>query len=165
MTSEARRLVAGVKYRGWEGLAGVMAERMERVLVGLALPDAPVLVPVPTTRARARARGYNQAERLAHHLGIRRGWPVRDLLVRKGEGPSQVGLPPRYRLSNVNSAFAVTSHRGPGPCSGPVLLVDDVLTTGATLSAASTALSAAGVERVFALTFARAIPGLDDPPS
>jgi predicted amidophosphoribosyltransferase len=114
-----------------------------------------VVVPVPTTSSRLRARGYNQAGLLADRVGARLGLPVGDALERVRGDVSQTALTPEERRSNVRGAFR---------CSGPVrgasvLLVDDVLTTGATAGEAATTLVAAGADRVVLVAFARALAG------
>jgi len=162
LDGQAGRLAAGLKYLGWPGLGDPMARAMTHAVAGLRLRGAPILVPIPTTPARERARGYNQARVLARALGAVRSWPTWDLLHRPAEGRSQVGLPPRYRLTNVQSAF--TAHAGASSRTRgrTVVLVDDVLTTGATLAEAARTLRGAGVETVTGLVFARALPGIVD---
>jgi predicted amidophosphoribosyltransferase len=108
------------------------------------------LVPVPLHPARRRKRGFNQAERLAHALGRRTGMAVRDCLLRSGSNLRQVGRDRAARLAGP--AGSVTS-RGPVPQSA--VLVDDVMTTGATLTACAAGLRAAGSTEVSALVFAR----------
>ncbi len=116
-----------------------------------------VLVPVPTTRRRERARGYNQALVLAEALGRCTGYPVRDLLQRGGGSRTQVFLPPSERLANVRGAFTARPDAHVELSDRRVILVDDVLTTGATASEAARALAAVGAREVEILTFARAL--------
>lgn len=137
-----------------------MAARMNRLDL---LPDGVsecVVVPVPTTRARRRVRGYNQAGLLASSLGSILDRPVVEGLGREGAGRTQVSLRPMERLANVRRAFSLRD-RAVGRLEGNyVVLVDDVLTTGATVSAASEVLERAGVVGVSVVAFARAVPGL-----
>jgi predicted amidophosphoribosyltransferase len=135
----ARNLVHALKYGGWRVAAPVMAERM-LVAAGATLRALDVLVPVPLGRTRERERGHNQAALLAAALGRAAGLPVAAALRRRRETRSQTRLPPAERRRNLR-----------------VALVDDVLTTGATLGAAATALAALGPETIGAVTFARAL--------
>jgi ComF family protein len=153
----ASALVHQLKYRGWPAVSVVMADRMRRVpLPADVRVETRIVVPVPTTAVRVRERGYNQAAVLAQALAERTGRTCIDALVRGGAASSQTTLQPAARLANVAGAFAL----GPGAeraiADEHVLLVDDVLTTGATVIACSEALVDAGVRCVSVLTFARA---------
>jgi predicted amidophosphoribosyltransferase len=162
----ASSLVRALKYEGWLRVAPVLVRPMLRALEdGVLSPsagDAPPLggiVPVPTTPKRLRERGFNPARVLAEGVGQALDLPVLEALSRPLEAPRQVGLPPSRRAANVKGAFV--AERGPRDSLLPpyVLLVDDVLTTGATGVAAAESLARAGVARVGFLTFARALPG------
>ena len=147
----ARRLMHALKYEGWRCAAEPMAEVMRRT-VGARLREADLLIPVPLGATRLRERGHNQAEELARALARRTGLPVASgALVRGRETRSQTALAPAARTANVAGAF-----RGVGRHAARLVLVDDVLTTGATLTAAAEALSAAGAMSIGAVTFARA---------
>ena len=127
---------------------------------GLAGPGAsPVVTFVPTTPARERSRGYNQARQLALHFASSRGLVLCELLERRGGERSQTTLRPSERFANVEGAFRSVEDLHM-PDGAHVILVDDVLTTGATASAASRELVRAGAGRVTLMTFARAIPEL-----
>ncbi len=140
----ARELVARLKYRnaraGVRWLAGAMA----------ALVDEPVSVVtwVPTTTARRRARGFDQAELLARAVARRLRTPCRRAL-RRHPGPPQTGADAATR----RLGRPVIAARG--QLTGTVLLVDDVTTTGITLTAAAQAARSAGADRVIALVAAR----------
>jgi len=113
-------------------------------------PDA--IVPVPLHPRRLRRRGFNQALPLARALAGVVEAPVRsDLLVRHRDTPPQVGLTRDERKSNVREAFA-----GRSPVPERIWLVDDVITTGATIESCAAALSAAGAKQVTAITLALA---------
>jgi ComF family protein len=150
----ARNLVHALKYGGWRIAAPAMAARTAAAAAaGLRGLDA--LVPVPLGRTRERERGHNQAALLAAALGRLAGVPVaRDALRRVRETRSQTRLAPAERRRNVAGAFAA----GTAALAGRrVALVDDVLTTGATLGAAAQALAALGPASIGAVTFARAL--------
>lgn len=117
-----------------------------------------VVVPVPTTRARLRRRGYNQAERLARVVARETRRPLLEPLVRTGRSRTQVSLHPTERRANVEKVFQAHPSRSRTLRESRVLLIDDVLTTGATGGAAARALQAAGARSVTLLTFARALP-------
>jgi predicted amidophosphoribosyltransferase len=110
------------------------------------------LVPVPLHPKRRRQRGYNQAERLAGALAARTGMRVADVLHRQGPAARQVGRGRNERLAGIQGAVAVKD-RAVAP--GEAVLVDDVATTGATLSACAAALLGAGSRSVRAVTYAR----------
>jgi len=118
------------------------------------------VVPVPTTRLRVRRRGYNQALLLARSVAERLGLDLVEALLRTRGGATQVALHPSQRRANVRGAFQAREEAFPGLRGVHVLLVDDVLTTGATAVAAATELALAGVSEVTLLTYARALPFL-----
>ncbi len=111
------------------------------------------LVPVPLHHRRRRARGFNHARELADGLGRARGLPVLDCLVRARETPQQVGLSRQGRWENVAGAFRLK--REFDLTGRPLLLIDDVLTTGATTNACARVLASAGAGRRAVLTISR----------
>ena len=124
------------------------------------LAEAELLVPVPLHRRRLFARRYNQAALLAQALGRLSGRPVATrLLLRRRNTPSQGHLKPAQRRRNVAGAFAVAAMGEARLAGARVLLIDDVLTTGATLEAAAKALIAGGARQVDCLTLARVVLG------
>jgi ComF family protein len=149
----ARNLVYALKYGGWRIAASPMAAIMVAE-AGAALRRTDALVPVPLGRARLRERGHNQAAVLAAALGKASSLPViAGALRRARETPTQTRLSPAQRRVNVAGAFAPAG----APLSGMhVALVDDVVTTGATLGAAAQALAELGPASIGAVTFARA---------
>lgn len=153
----ANRLVHQLKYHGWRALARPLAERMAQ----LALPDwaraARMCVPVPTTAQRLRERGYNQAQLLAAAFAAVTGREPVHALIRTGSSGSQTALRPLERKRNVARTFQSDARAAARIRDADVLLIDDVLTTGATASACALALSAAGARRVALVTFARAL--------
>ena len=148
----AREAVVTLKFRGGRYLAPLMGELWRAELVGQPI-YADLLVPVPLTVERQRERGFNQAALLADELALTLGRPVlKDVLVRR-ERPAQRTLGAAQRLRNLRGAIACVQ---PDAVAGQrVLLVDDVVTTGATLSACAASLAAAGAQRISALAFAR----------
>ena len=159
------RIVHAFKYDGWHALANGMGTRMAR----LSFPsdvkeERTALIPVPLSKDRERSRGFNQSERLAHVVGASLTIHVwRDALIRTHFSSSQTRLTPEERLRNVSGAFRVTGD--PARLRGAhLLLVDDVVTTAATLNACAAALFAGGARIISYVTFGRArLPG--DAPS
>jgi len=148
-------LVRALKYRGWSGLADLMS-RMMTPHVPRGFVD-PAVVAIPTTPWRRRTRGYNQAALLAEGVARRSSLPLVEAL-RREVGRTQVNLGPRERRSNVQGAFLLAGNARSLIRGREVILVDDVLTTGATAAAAAGALESAGVARIRLLTFARSLP-------
>jgi len=146
----AKELVHALKYEGWTVAAKPMARAIMR---HCPPPKDAVLVPIPLGKTRLRERGHNQAAVLAEALAEASGLPVASLLQRDRETGTQTKLGPKQRYRNVVGAFRAS---GIGQ-RAPVVLIDDVMTTGATLCAAAEALRAAGAEQVSAVTFARAV--------
>lgn len=142
----ARELVARIKYRNARGAVSWLADAM---LAGFeAIDSLDVVTWAPTTPARRRARGFDHAELLARALGRRAGLPVRGLLTRLPGAP-QTGAPRAARVAGPRfRAHAAAGGRR-------VLLVDDVVTTGATFTAGAVALRRAGAPAVFGLAAAR----------
>jgi len=138
-------------------VADAMAESMAAEVAG---SGEWILAPIPLTESKSRRRGYNQAAKLTEALARRLGWSWRDdLLVRLREGGTQTALTPQARAANVAEAF-----KGTATADGlRVLVVDDVFTTGATLTAAVQALDTAGARAVAGVTFARALEPLAGP--
>ena len=149
----AREAVHALKYDGLSAIAGTMAEAMAGSLAEWR-PPATALVPVPLAARRRRSRGYNQSELLARELSRLCGLPVSGglLVRRKATTPQALAADEAARRANVEGVFAAGPKAGP---AGALLLVDDVMTSGATLDACARALVAAGHGPVYALTFAR----------
>jgi ComF family protein len=151
--------VRGFKYRSWTGLAEYMSELMLGPAQRLVNGSVPELVPVPLTKARQRERGYNQAELLARALSRRSGWPIAQHLSRDRGGPSLARLGRSDRERIARNAYSVRLRpAGVGGSRTAVLIVDDVITTGATGMACAEALDAVGLECLGIVSFARTDP-------
>ena len=121
--------------------------------VTVGRPNA-LLMPIPLHLSKYRQRGYNQAEILAAGLGSKFSLPVVDLLVRVRATKSQFSLDRSKRLENIAGAFVLKESGGEVVKKKTVFLVDDVLTSGATLFEAAKVLKKAGVGKVYGLTLA-----------
>jgi ComF family protein len=144
-------LVAALKFRGRLAVAVPMAASIAAA-AGPRL-EGMTLVPVPAAPRRRRRRGFDPAEEIARALARETGRPLGRCL-RRADGPRQVGRARRERLASPPRV------RAPGAVPERAALVDDVVTTGATLAACAAALRRAGAREIGALAFAR--PG--DPP-
>jgi ComF family protein len=148
-----------LKYRRDIGLGDALAAHMVGFVAGLDWP-IDMIVPIPLGKKRLNERGYDQVGLVARPLAMALGleYASRELRRRR-ETRSQVGLSKTARLENVRDAF-VAGQRVRGKT---VLVVDDVATTGSTLSSAADAFFASGAKDVYGLTVARALPrhGLD----
>lgn len=145
------RLLPRLKFGGDLAAGRLVSQLMASRLGGVPRPQA--LVPLPLHRARLRRRGFDQALELARPLGRALDLPVLDgALVRQRATAEQSTLSAIARRRNVRGAFAARPRL---PLPAHVALVDDVMTTGATLRAAAVALRRAGVHRVDAWVAAR----------
>lgn len=144
-----------LKYRRDTGMGEALANQMVAFIRGLDWP-VDTLLPVPLGRKRLKERGYNQVAMVAIPLSVQLGLDYHpSALVRARETRSQVGLSANERQENVKDAFFADRKKVNGR---NILLVDDVSTTGATLSSGAEALYDAGAREVYALTVARALP-------
>ncbi len=150
----AKGLVHGLKYRDITEAGLFMARMMARVGRDL-VAEADLIMPVPLHKSRLWKRRFNQAAFLAQPiaLGANKIFAT-DILLRIAPTRQQVGLKAEERRKNVRKAFQVPFEKQALVAGKVILLVDDVRTTGATLSACSEALKKAGAARVFVLTFA-----------
>jgi ComF family protein len=158
-------LVHALKYDGWHALANGLGARMARLSWPAdVIAERTALVPVPLSVRREKERGFNQSGRLADVLSSHIGIEVwHDVLIRAHFTSSQTRLTPEERLRNVSGAFRVAGD--PARLRGAhLVLVDDVVTTAATLNACAAALFAGGTRIISYVTFGRArLPG--DAPS
>ncbi|WP_375415301.1 ComF family protein [uncultured Bradyrhizobium sp.] len=153
----ARTLVHALKYQDRTDLAPVMGRWMARAGVEL-LADAEALVPVPLHWRRGWSRRYNQSGALARAIERQSGVPIaRDALRRMRPTQQQIGLSRSERTSNVQGAFKVLREHAHQVQGRRVVLIDDVLTSGATSDACARALLRARAARVDVLVFARVV--------
>jgi len=163
-----RKAILHLKFHGRGNLGHRLGALLERVWKALPEPDSDIVVPVPLHPSRRRERGFNQAELLAEGLvrrlrkeerfhGLRL---ITGSLRRIRATVPQVGLSVAARRENVSGVFSVA--RPEDVRNRTVVVVDDVMTTGVTLSACAAALKRAGASRVLALSLARATPQFPD---
>ncbi len=150
-----RKALHRLKYRSDIGLGEALVPALAEFISGLRWP-VELLVPVPLGRKRLAERGYNQVDLIARPLSTAMRIPYApDALRRSQETRSQVGLSRAERRMNVRNAFGAEQRRV-NRCI--VLLMDDIATTGSTLSSCAEALYEAGARDVFACTVSRAMP-------
>lgn len=152
------RILLLLKYDPIAPLAAWFAARIEEVVrAEPSLAEVDCIVPVPLDRHRLRQRGYNQAELIARPLARRLALPLAtDLLRRLRSRQPKLKLSRRERWETVRGAFVAAD--GGRVDSSRILLLDDVLTSGATLDACARALRSAGAATVHAVTVARVLP-------
>lgn len=148
-----RRALAALKYTGVSRLAPMLAgHAVPRLRELLAVSGPAILVPVPVHRDRLRERGYNQAALLASAMGRIAGLGVEEVLARARPTTKQHRLNRMARLQNLRGAFAAV-----GRPPATAILVDDIITTTATLEACATVLADAGSEAVYGFAIAREV--------
>jgi len=140
-----------------------MSQRMGRISWPMdVVEERTALVPIPLAPSRQRERGYNQSELLAQELSRLWNVPVwSDVVARARATRTQTELTPGERLSNVAGAFRVRDSARKSLRGAHVVLVDDVVTTGATLGACASALFEAGSRIISYVTFGRAVASGD----
>ncbi len=145
----ARAAVHRLKFSGWRPVAAALGAAMVAVLGG---DGADVLTWVPLSRRRLASRGFDQARLLAEAISRDLGPPAERLLTRVADAGPQARRSAADRREAVARLFVATR-----PVPANVILVDDVVTTGATATACAQALRAAGADRVTLLTAARSV--------
>ena len=143
------RLVSDLKFNGKRAMAEVLAAQLDALLP--YLPPETIVTHLPTAPRRVRQRGYDQAALIARQLARRRGLAHATLLYRRHQG-RQLGASRGERLQQAATAYGL--HRGLPAASRPILLIDDVLTTGASILAAAELLRAAGHSHLMAAVVA-----------
>lgn len=152
-----RRGVEWLKFKGIQRIAPTLARLLISPLTVIAplreLTHTAVFIPIPLHNRRLRERGFNQSLELAHALSSYTAIPVHEALVRTRATWAQAKLPPELRRENIRGAFAIAQQLPEN--IKHCLLIDDVTTTGSTLSAAAALLKAVGVPEVWGVTVAR----------
>lgn len=156
----ARKLIFQFKYKPyvWD-LRKVLGDLFFESIIqnegfSKILETKPILVPIPLHSSKLKSRGYNHAAILADELAKRFNLPLAELLKRIKKTPSQSGLKKEERKKNVAGAFSLSPNIQISQYPN-ILLVDDILTTGATLLEAAKVLKKGGVKKVFAVTLAQ----------
>ena len=147
-----KRVVLDYKYRQKKHLALPLGKLMARQVRRSSWPDFTAVVPVPLHSQRLRERGFDQVQLLAQSIGSELDLPVLRILKRIRPTLSQTGLGFSDRWQNIKGVFQVSSEQSPG---GSLLLVDDLLTTGATAHCAAAELLGAGAGSVYVSVIGR----------
>jgi ComF family protein len=143
-----------MKYRGNIALGEALASQMQDFLRSLQW-NIDLMIPIPLGKQRFKERGYNQVALVAQPLAYHLGWVYApQALWKSRDTRSQVGLNVSQRRENVENAYQADRSVVSGKS---ILLMDDVSTTGSTISASTDALLAAGARDVYAITIARAL--------
>ena len=151
----ADTLVHALKFRGELALAALLGSLLSHEISPEGLSAISFIVPVPLSKKRLRSRGFNQAVEIARPIAKAARKPVElTMLERARDTPAQFDLPWAERRKNVRGAFAVSG----SVLGATVAVVDDVMTTGATLDEIAGALKAAGASRVVNWVVARTLP-------
>jgi ComF family protein len=155
---EAGAIVYALKYGGWSRTADEIARRISRLhWPADVVEERRAIIPVPLTSARRRERGYNQSELLASSLEKLWRCPAwSDALVRTRSTSTQTVLTPEERRRNVAGAFQVPPQKRQQIRGAHLIIIDDVMTTSATLNACAASLYDAGARTLSYVTFGRA---------
>lgn len=150
---QVRSSILAFKFQGRKDYAGFYAQKMQEVLEQYAVPPFDVLTAVPMTRGRKQERGYNQSEEIARKLSDLLQVPYRELLNKFRNNAVQHELPLEERRENVKNVYELKRHE---EIKGKrVLLLDDIMTSGATLGACCKILYEAGAQEVSCMAVAR----------
>ena len=153
-----RKAIIALKYKFASDIAEELAEEASAVIRKrkLYLPKDPVLVSIPLHTLRANWRGFNQSEEIGKSLASKMGWKfIPDLLTKTKSTASQAELKKEKRLFNLMGAFSLNPRYRKIRISFPIVLFDDVFTTGSTLKEAARALKSCGANKVWGLTLVR----------
>lgn len=148
---ELREALHALKYEDVKEISKVLGDVLAMRCRELDIKPG-VIIPIPLGRGRARERGYNQSALIAKRLSKKLGWPYLDALARTRKTKPQTELNRAQRKENLKDAFISKFNFAKN--RRPIYILDDVITTGATLASASKALKKAGAQRVSAITIA-----------
>ena len=148
----ASSLVIRYKHADALHLTPLLVRLMRRFFDELSVPNQ-LVIPIPLGRRRYFRRRYNQSAELARYIAPDNFVP--NLLIRQRNTPSQAGKNRKQRMDNVRGAFAVPAHQKPALADRPIMLIDDVMTTGATLFEAAKTLQKSGAGPICGLVIAR----------
>ncbi len=152
-----RTLVQALKYERIRSLDAWFAAALADYLryFQIIIPADTLLIPIPLHRRRLRSRGFNQSELIARELAKRLGILVaHDILIKKSATAPQADLPRRERLTNIVGSFSLAEDAGETLRGKTIIILDDVRTTGATITEAARILKKSGARRVWAITVA-----------
>lgn len=145
-----------LKYEGFQSAGRMVGGALGEQMIEWGV-RADVILPVPLHRAKHRERGFNQAESIARGIADRTRWPVvTDVLVRTRSTKTQTKLDAAERRKNVEGAFAVPEGKSEGLQNRTCIVVDDVITTGATILACARVLRSSGASSIIAASAALA---------
>ena len=161
-----RKAILALKYKYATEIASLLTglvverisspDRQHHSVRKFLIPDSAVLVPVPLHWHRQNVRGFNQSIEIGKSISEAMNWKfVPDLLIKKEPTVSQVELKGDERRQNLHGVFSINPHNSPFIDHSPLVVFDDVFTTGSTLREAAKVLKRAGVEKVWGLTIAR----------
>lgn len=142
-----RRCIIELKYSGYFGVAKVLGNALRQIIPS---NQYDYVIPVPLQRQRQRERGFNQTELIARQLAL----PILPLLEKRQQTATQATLKRADRLHNLKTAFSVNARLVPQVRQQRILLLDDVLSTGATLTACATVLQQTGCKYIDAAVIA-----------
>ena len=152
-------LLRRLKFEGQVDLARPLGRLLAQAIAAAATPDPDLVTAVPLSPTRLASRGYNQAWLIARQVAATRKRPIAHLLERHVDTPEQASLDRARRLANLRSAFGVPTAARPSLRGRRVALVDDVMTTGATVAECARALLSAGAAEVQVWAVARTPAG------
>ena len=154
---EMSQIIHTMKYNGFKSIGNVLGRILGEELAKKQHGEINFILPVPIHKARLRERGYNQSYHIAKGVaGIIGGVLADDLVIRNRNTQTQTKLNRKERSENVSRAFDINSKHRLRVESSVVLVVDDVITTGATINEITKVLRTCGVKRVIAASVARA---------